>query len=85
MKTLIATLALTLAATAAQAQQTRFYDARGNSVGTADRSPGGQTRYYDARGNSQGTSNKVGNTTIFYNAQGTVTGKATGPAIIRSR
>jgi YD repeat-containing protein len=69
-------VAAVLAATPALAQQARFYDSRGNSLGTASTSPSGQTRYYDSRGNSLGTSSTSGKTTTFYNSRGTVTGRA---------
>jgi hypothetical protein len=36
--------------------QTRFYDARGNSLGTGVPQSDGSVRYYDSRGNSLGTS-----------------------------
>jgi hypothetical protein len=60
--------------------QTRFYDARGNSLGPGVPQSDGSVRYYDSRGNSLGTSTTRGNTTTFYGPGGSVTGKATGPA-----
>jgi hypothetical protein len=59
--------------------QTRFYDSRGNSVGTIVPQSDGSTRFYDSRGNSLGTSTTTGNTTTFYGPGGSVTGKAVGP------
>jgi hypothetical protein len=61
--------------------QTRFYDARGNSVGTAVPQGQGSVRYYDSRGHSLGTSttNSTG-TTTFYGPRGNVTGTAVAPA-----
>jgi hypothetical protein len=45
-----------IAATPAHAEpQTRLYDARGNSIGTAVPQGEGSIRYYDSRGNSLGT------------------------------
>jgi YD repeat-containing protein len=66
-------------------QQTRFYDARGNSLGTAVPLGQGTVRYYDARGNSLGTSTTTGNTTTFYGPRGNRTGSATSPAPVPSR
>jgi hypothetical protein len=60
--------------------QTRFYDARGNSLGTGVPQGDGSVRYYDSRGNSMGTSTTRGNTTTFYGPDGSVTGKTVGPA-----
>jgi YD repeat-containing protein len=54
----------------AHAGQVRFYDARGNSLGTAVPYGNGSARYYDARGRSLGTSTTSGGTTRFYNAGG---------------
>jgi YD repeat-containing protein len=54
----------------AHAGQVRFYDARGNSFGTAVPYGNGSTRYYDARGRSLGTSTTSGGTTRFYDAGG---------------
>jgi YD repeat-containing protein len=78
MKTFTAATAALLIATAAHAEpQTRFYDARGNSVGTAVPQGEGTVRYYDAQGRSLGTSttNSTG-TTTFYGPRGNVTGTA---------
>jgi hypothetical protein len=61
-------------------EQTRFYDARGNSVGTSVPQNDGSTRYYDNRGNSLGTSTATPGGTTYYSPLGTVTGKAVGPA-----
>jgi hypothetical protein len=47
-------------------EQTRFYDAQGNSLGTAVPQGNGSVRYYDSRGNSLGTSTTTGDTTTFY-------------------
>jgi YD repeat-containing protein len=55
-------------------EQTRFYDARGNSIGTASPQSNGSVRYYDARGNSLGTSTTTGGVTRFYDAGGKPTG-----------
>jgi hypothetical protein len=61
-------------------EQTRFYDAQGNSLGTGVPQSDGSVRYYDSRGNSLGTSTTRGNTTTFYGPGGNVTGSAIGPA-----
>jgi hypothetical protein len=60
--------------------QTRFYDSRGNSIGTATPQSDGTVRYRDAGGSSLGTSTTRGNTTTFYGPGGGVTGKTGGPA-----
>ena len=60
MKKLLVATVLVLAAAPAMAQQTRYYDARGKSLGTSSTSSGGQTRYYDSRGNSLGTNSTIG-------------------------
>jgi hypothetical protein len=60
--------------------QTRFYDARGNSLGTGVPQSDGSVRYYDSRGSSLGTSTTRGGSTTFYGPLGTVTGKTIGPA-----
>jgi hypothetical protein len=61
--------------------QTRFYDARGNSIGTAAPQGDGSVRYYDSRGSSLGTSTTApGGTTTFYGPGGSITGKGVGPA-----
>jgi hypothetical protein len=66
--------------------QTRLYDARGNSIGTAVPQGQGSVRYYDSRGNSLGTSttNSTG-TTTFYGPGGSVTGRAVAPSFGRGR
>jgi hypothetical protein len=77
VKKLLVATALVLAAAPAMAQQTRYYDARGNSLGTSSTNSGGQTRYYGSRGNSLGTSSTNSNgTTTFYDSRGNVTGRA---------
>ena len=64
-------------------EQTRLYDARGNSIGTAAPQGQGSVRYYDSRGNSLGTSTTTGNTTTFYDRGGNVTGRTSAPSIGR--
>ena len=77
MKKLLIATALVLVTAPAFAQQTRYYDARGNSLGTSSTSSSGQTRYYDSRGNSLGTSStNSSGPTAFYNARGNIVGKA---------
>jgi hypothetical protein len=80
MKTLIAFAILITHYTYAHAQQTRFYDAHGNSIGTATTSPSGQTTFRDSRGSTTGTANTDSSgTTTFRDSRGTTTGKASGP------
>jgi hypothetical protein len=73
-------LFILVALAAAEPQQTRVYDTRGNSVGTIVPQGQGSVRYYDARGNSLGTSttNSTG-TTTFYGPRGNVTGTTVAP------
>ena len=77
-------LALTLgiaAAYAGEREQTRFYDSRGNSIGTAAPQGDGSVRYYDSRGNPTGTSTTTTNgATTFYDPHGSVTGRSFSPA-----
>jgi uncharacterized protein YdeI (BOF family) len=85
MKKLLIATALVLVTAPAFAQQTRYYDSRGNSLGTSSTSSGGQTRYYDSRGNSLGTSStNSSGTTTFYDSRGNVTGQSSGPAYRRA-
>ena len=81
MPKLLIAVALMLVTAPAFAQQTRYYDSRGNSIGTAVPQGQGSVRYYDSRGNSLGTSttNGTGKTT-FYGPRGNVTGTAVAPA-----
>jgi hypothetical protein len=70
-------LALTIASSAFAGEQTRFYDARGNSVGTATRDSQGTTTFRDSRGNTTGTaSTSAGQGTVFRDSRGNVTGRA---------
>jgi hypothetical protein len=62
--------------------QTRLYDSRGNSIGTATPQSDGTVRYRDSRGSSLGTSTTTpSGTTTFYGPSGSVTGKTVGPTI----
>jgi hypothetical protein len=77
VKKLLIAAALVLVTAPAFAQQTRYYDSRGNSLGTSSTSSSGQTRYYDSRGNSLGTSStNSSGTTTYYNSRGSVIGRA---------
>jgi hypothetical protein len=71
------TIALMLSATAALAQdlpQTRFYDARGNSTGTAA-TTGNTTTLRDAGGRTTGTATRLPDgRTDFRDAAGRLTG-----------
>jgi hypothetical protein len=73
-------LALTVPAVApAFAQQVRYYDSRGNSLGTVTTSPSGQTTFRDSRGNTIGTATRDSQgTTTFRDNRGNVTGRASG-------
>jgi hypothetical protein len=74
---MLAVALLVLAVTPAFAQQTRFYDSRGNSLGTAVPQGQGSVRHYDSRGNSLGTSTTThSGVTTFYGPRGNVTGTA---------
>jgi YD repeat-containing protein len=53
---LLATPALAGSTAQRDAPTTRFYDARGNSMGTATTNSSGTTTFYDARGNLVGHS-----------------------------
>jgi len=78
MKQLTIAIALILTAATAQAQQSRVYDSKGNSVGTIVPQSDGTNRYYDSRGNSLGTSTTSPNgTTTFYGPDGRKTGTTT--------
>jgi hypothetical protein len=68
-----------MAVTANAGEQTRFYDNRGSSLGTAVPQGQGSVRYYDSLGRSLGTSTTTGNTTRFYDAGGRSVGSATSP------
>ena len=79
MKTLVTTIAaLALVTSSAIAgEQTRFYDARGNSIGTATRDSQGTTTFRDSRGSTTGTaSTSVGQGTVFRDNRGNVTGRS---------
>jgi hypothetical protein len=73
----VAVLLLAVSVAPSHAQQTRFYDSRGNSIGTAAPQGQGAVRYYDSRGKSLGTSStNSSGTTTFYDSRGHVTGRA---------
>jgi hypothetical protein len=64
----------------AEPQQTRLYDSRGNSVGTATPQGDGSVRYRDAGGNTTGTSTTTrSGVTTFYGPRGNTTGTAVAP------
>ena len=56
MKKLLVATVLVLAAAPAMAQQTRYYDSRGNSLGTSSTSSSGATTFYNSRGSVIGKS-----------------------------
>jgi predicted aconitase with swiveling domain len=93
MRTLLTSLALALAVTAADAQsigdvmaqnQTVFRDSRGSTTGTATTDSQGTTVFRDARGSTIGTAattnqGSAGTTTIFRDSRGSTTGTASTP------
>lgn len=80
MKLVMSIVALAVLTAPAAAQvQTRFYDNRGNSAGTATPTSPNSMRYRDSRGSTLGTSTTLGNTTTFYDARGNVTGRSSRP------
>jgi hypothetical protein len=58
VKKLLVPTALVLAAAPAMAQQTRYYDARGKSLGTSSTNTIGTTTFYDSRGNVTGRASR---------------------------
>ena len=77
MKLLLAfatSIAILAAAPYASAQQTKFRDSRGSTIGTATRS-GNQTTFRDARGSTTGTAttSSSGQTT-YRNSRGSTVG-----------
>jgi hypothetical protein len=76
MKRLLITTALLLATTPVFAQQTRYYDARGNSLGTATTNSSGVTTFRDSRGNTTGTATRDGQGTTFRDNGGNVTSRS---------
>lgn len=57
----VALAAIVITSSCARAhEQTRFYDSRGNSVGTATRDSQGTTVFRDHRGNTIGSSSRSG-------------------------
>jgi hypothetical protein len=62
--------------TIVHAQQTRYYDSRGNSLGTATTSSSGQTTFRDSRGNTTGTATTNSSGTTFYDRRGNVVGRS---------
>jgi len=76
--------ALALTTTAAQAQQTRYYDSRRNSIGTSSPNSSGVTTFRDSRGNTTGTATRDSQgTTTFRDNRGNVTGRTSTPGARR--
>ena len=75
--------ALALTTTAAQAQQTRYYDSRGNSIGTSSPNSSGVTTFRDSRGNTTGTAIRDSQGTTFHDNRGNVTGRTSTPGARR--
>ncbi len=70
-------VALVISNAAHAGEQTRFYDNRGNSIGTATRDSQGTTTFRDSRGNTAGTaSTSAGQGTVFRDSRGNVTGRS---------
>jgi hypothetical protein len=78
MKTIIIIAALcAIALPAFAGEQMRFYDSRGNSVGTATRDSQGTTTFRDSRGNTTGTATfSPGSDTVFRDSRGNVVGRS---------
>jgi len=80
IKTLMVAAALVATLAPASAQGGRYYDDRGNFLGTSDNDPNdGPTHYYDAQGNMTGTSSISGRAITFYDARGNVRSRVTWP------
>jgi hypothetical protein len=60
---------------AAHADQ-RFYDSRGNHVGSVSRDSAGNSRYYDSRGRSAGTSSPTSSGRNYYDSRGSKIGSS---------
>jgi hypothetical protein len=75
--TLLIAAMFVLASAAAFAQQTRVYDSRGNSLGTATTNSSGTTTFRDSRGVTTGTATRDSQgTTTFRDSRGNVTGRS---------
>lgn len=75
MRPLALALALTVAATGASAQTTRFKDAQGRLTGRAEQR-GDTTRFYDAQGRSTGRAEDRAGERRFYRPDGRLVGRA---------
>jgi YD repeat-containing protein len=76
MQIILALLALTIA-TEASAQQSRFYDARGRSLGTSSTDSAGTVTNYESRGRVISRESTIGNQTTVYDARGRDVGRFT--------
>jgi YD repeat-containing protein len=74
-KTILAALALAALASAAQAQQRSYYDARGNRIGSATTDSQGTVTNTDARGRVISRETTTGNQTTIYDAGGRNVGR----------
>jgi YD repeat-containing protein len=80
--TVLAVIALMTASAAAQSRtqtngpSTRYYDARGNSLGTSTTS-GNTTTHYDSAGRVISRETRSGNTTTLYGPDGRTLGRST--------
>jgi hypothetical protein len=69
--------ATTAAHAGAAGEQSRFYDSRGNSVGSATTDSQGTTTFRDSRGSTTGTATfSPGSGTVFRDSRGNVTGRS---------
>ena len=57
----------------------KFYDSRGNHVGTTSRDSAGNERYYDGRGNVTGTSSPIYGGRNYYDPRGNHVGTSSDP------
>jgi len=75
----LAMLTLAKAEPCCSRPDTKFYDSRGNLVGTTARDSAGNDRYYDARGNVTGTSSPIYGGRDYYDPRGNHTGTSSDP------
>jgi len=72
-----ACIILMSAAAFAESNQTRYWDARGSSIGTATRDSQGTTVFRNSRGSTTGTATREpGGGTVFRDSSGRVTGRS---------
>jgi YD repeat-containing protein len=77
-KTIMLTvLAFAMLTSHASAQQQRYFDSSGRSLGTASTESQGTTTFRDADGHVTGRESRSGNTTTIYDDRGRNVGRAT--------